>query len=103
MTANETSPTSMKPGERIDYQPIIDLKKERICGAETLIRWHSPELGFVAPDKFIPILEENGLIEKVGNWVLESTCHLSTLSLISYAYIVCDLGIVLDVFETFTL
>jgi len=53
------------------YQPKIDLQGGKICGAEALIRWNSPELGLVPPAQFIPLLEENGLIVEVGRWALE--------------------------------
>lgn len=56
------------------YQPLIDLKRERIVGFEALIRWKSHLLGQVAPIEFITIAEENGLIIDIGNWVLEQAC-----------------------------
>jgi diguanylate cyclase (GGDEF)-like protein/PAS domain S-box-containing protein len=52
------------------YQPKIELETRRICGAEALIRWQSPELGLVPPMKFIPLMEETGLILDVGTWAL---------------------------------
>ncbi|MES2356506.1 MAG: EAL domain-containing protein [Pseudomonadota bacterium] len=55
----------------LHYQPKIDLKTSRVTGLETLIRWQSPEHGLVAPDTFIPLLEETGLIVEVGRWVME--------------------------------
>lgn len=56
----------------IYYQPIIDVTKENnpCCGAEALIRWNSPELGFIAPDDFIPLAEYLGLINPIGDFVL---------------------------------
>lgn len=51
------------------YQPKIDMTNDRVCGFEALIRWNSEE-GIVPPDKFIPILEETGLILDVGQWVI---------------------------------
>lgn len=55
----------------LHYQPKVDTASRRIVGLEALIRWQSPDLGLVAPMRFIPILEETGLILDVGTWVLE--------------------------------
>jgi len=52
------------------YQPKVDLENRRIVGAEALIRWQSPELGLVPPMKFIPLMEETGMILEVGSWAL---------------------------------
>jgi len=53
------------------YQPIVDLETMSIKGAEALIRWESPQEGIIPPFKFIPILEETGMIVEVGEWVIE--------------------------------
>lgn len=53
------------------YQPKMDMKSKRISGLEALVRWESPERGLVPPDKFIPLLEETGLIKEVGKWIIE--------------------------------
>jgi diguanylate cyclase (GGDEF)-like protein len=57
------------------YQPQIDLATGRIVGAEALLRWLSPELGAVGPDQFIPVAEETGLIQQIGDFVMESACR----------------------------
>ena len=56
------------------YQPKLDLASESITGAEALLRWIHPERGLVPPCEFIPVLEETGLIEQVGAWVLKKVC-----------------------------
>ncbi len=57
------------------YQPQIDIKTEKIIGAEALLRWQNTELGFVSPGQFIPIAEETGLIISMGEWVLKTACQ----------------------------
>ncbi len=52
------------------YQPVIDLKSQRIIGAEALLRWQNPVLGNVPPDEFIPVAEQMGLIVAIGQFVL---------------------------------
>jgi diguanylate cyclase (GGDEF)-like protein/PAS domain S-box-containing protein len=60
---------------RIDYQPYCDLQTMLVTGAEALIRWSNSELGTVPPMKFIPSLEESGMIVDVGAWVLRTACR----------------------------
>ncbi len=57
------------------YQPQIDMQTGRVIGLEALLRWRHPERGLVPPDRFIPVAEETGQIEVVGEWVLESVCR----------------------------
>ena len=58
------------------YQPITDISLEGTpcCGAEALIRWNSEQLGFISPGEFIPLAEYLGLINPIGNYVLETAC-----------------------------
>ena len=57
------------------YQPIIDLRTERIAGFEALVRWISPTRGFVSPGEFVPLAETTGLILPLGDWILRTGCR----------------------------
>jgi diguanylate cyclase (GGDEF)-like protein len=59
----------------VHFQPIVDLATEELDGFEALMRWHSPELGFVSPIEFIPIAEETGMIEEMGAWLLRESAR----------------------------
>jgi diguanylate cyclase (GGDEF)-like protein/PAS domain S-box-containing protein len=55
----------------LHYQPVLDLGDGRVVGVEALIRWQDPTGGIVPPGEFIPLAEEMGLIEAIGDWVIE--------------------------------
>jgi diguanylate cyclase (GGDEF)-like protein len=62
---------------KLYYQPKMDMASGRISGMEALLRWDSPELGLITPNKFIPILEETGRIIEVGHWVIQNACEFN--------------------------
>jgi diguanylate cyclase (GGDEF)-like protein len=59
----------------LHYQPQVDTTNGSIVGAEALLRWEHPQYGLVPPFRFIPLAEEIGLIEELGDWVLVETCR----------------------------
>lgn len=56
------------------YQPQVSLKGDHIIGAEALLRWCDTQHGAISPIEFVPILEDTGLIDKVGSWVIQKSC-----------------------------
>jgi diguanylate cyclase (GGDEF)-like protein len=57
------------------YQPIMDLEKERLMGFEALVRWQHPTRGLIYPLEFIPLAEEQGLINQIGAWIIREACR----------------------------
>ncbi len=57
------------------FQPVVDLARGRLAGAEALLRWAHPELGNVSPARFIPMVEQLGLSDRYGLWVLNAACR----------------------------
>ena len=67
---------ALEEGEFLLYfQPQIDARDGKIVGAEALIRWLEPELGLIPPGRFIPLAEETGQIQAIGEWVLQQSCR----------------------------
>jgi len=58
----------------LHYQPLFDARTSRLWGMEALVRWRHPEAGLLYPDSFIAIAEETGLMEPLGQWILQRAC-----------------------------
>lgn len=60
---------------QLHYQPIVSLETSHIVGFEALLRWEHPEQGMISPTKFIPLAEETGIINLIGQWALRKACQ----------------------------
>jgi len=58
-------------------QPIVDLRTDRPVGGEALLRWAHPTRGLIAPQEFVPLAEQSGLLDPIGRWVLREACALA--------------------------
>jgi diguanylate cyclase (GGDEF)-like protein len=68
--------TALEGGELVvHYQPVVDVSRGRVIGAEALIRWRHPELGLVLPAEFLQLAEDTHLIIPIGEWVLRTACE----------------------------
>lgn len=56
------------------YQPVVYAANEKIVGFEALMHWNPPRRGWISPAKFVPIAEDVGLIDRIGQWALRKTC-----------------------------
>ncbi|MCW5701768.1 putative bifunctional diguanylate cyclase/phosphodiesterase [Bradyrhizobium sp.] len=65
-------------GFEVHYQPVVDLRDNAIRGCEALLRWHHPQRGMIAPADFIPVAEDTGLINELGQFVLAAACGEAT-------------------------
>jgi diguanylate cyclase (GGDEF)-like protein len=75
--ANELRRAVVERAFELHFQPLVDLTSGAVTGCEALLRWTSPARGRVSPAEFIPLAEEIGLIEELGEWVLDEACRVA--------------------------
>ena len=74
--ASRATCSTRSPGQFVlHYQPKVEALNGQLSGAEALIRWRRPERGLVMPATFIPVAEDCGLIEAIGDWVIREACR----------------------------
>jgi diguanylate cyclase (GGDEF)-like protein len=61
-------------GFELHYQPLVNVRDNKVTGCEALLRWRHPTLGMISPAEFIPVAEDTGLINQLGEWVLNKAC-----------------------------
>ncbi len=74
------------------YQPLFDIRQKRIMGYESLIRWNSSKYGIVSPNQMIPLAEEMGIIDKIGNWVIDKAFSFAQKMQSQNIYISCNVS-----------
>jgi diguanylate cyclase (GGDEF)-like protein/PAS domain S-box-containing protein len=78
------------------YQPIVNIKDDKLTAIEALIRWNHPQKGLIMPDRFIPMATESGLINKVGWWVADEVCRQLSVwrekDIINFEYIAININ-----------
>ena len=74
------------------YQPIYDLRQKKLVGYEALIRWNSPRYGLVMPNRIIPLAEETGLIDRIGDWVIDTAFAFAQRVAKNGTYVSCNVS-----------
>ncbi len=80
---------------QVYYQPVFTMNEQKLVGCEALVRWNHPERGLIAPNDFIPIAEENGLISSIDEWVLAHACaqmHIWQTSALHLKFVAVNLS-----------
>lgn len=76
----------------LHYQPLYDITQKQVRGYEALLRWFSPEYGLVMPGRIIPLAEEIGLIDKIGDWVIDNAFAVAKQLQTRNLYISCNVS-----------